>query len=714
MLLRNMPLYIKYCIAYFRKDSLLRNSVYLMLATGVLAGFGFFFWLIVAKTFSTADIGVATALVSAMNLIAYLSLMGFNVAFVRFTPSAQDKNGNLNTGLLVATAAAIVFSIAFILIAPHISMHLSLIGYPLFAAGFVLFCIATTLNLLTDSVFIANREARYILFINTAYSAAKIGLPLLFLSAGAFGIVTAAALAQALGLGLSILAMMHLFAYRPHLTLKSSVLGQVWRYCASNYVASIFSLLPATVMPLMVIGALGPEPAAYFYIAMMIGNLLYVIPWSITRALFAEGSHDEVTLLQNAKKAMFIIGALLTPAILFLALFGSFILSIFGRGYAQGNSLLLLLALAGFAVAVMAIANAIFLVTKQSREVVVLNVTFAIATIALVYALLPLGLYGVGVGWLVGNAIAALAGYLLFRRESIMTSWWKNFNIPITIIVAKWRYLRASFARGDKRTILFYPHKPQHFHILYAIVHELGYAVTTNPSKCHELAIAFEDQTIRSNEHHAVLQELARTQPVANLNCADISKENIEKIFRETYGYNTFVNPEQYSGRCVRKSNNNSTHDGVFIACPAAKEPGYVYQKFIECEHEGRIADLRGIIMGGKLRHITLKYKAPEARFDITSDISMRRPDTLLSAQEIEGVESFCKSLGLDCGEMDILRDKTDGKIYIIDVSNTSGGPVRNLHLPAQEYDAYVQMLSESFARAYGLAIDARLTVVVQ
>ena len=70
------------------KNTLFRNSFYLMLATAVMAGFGFFFWLIVARMFSTANIGLATTLISVMNMIAMLSLVGFDVTFVRFLPNS--------------------------------------------------------------------------------------------------------------------------------------------------------------------------------------------------------------------------------------------------------------------------------------------------------------------------------------------------------------------------------------------------------------------------------------------------------------------------------------------------------------------------------------------------------------------------------------------------------------------------------------------------
>jgi len=50
------------------------------------AGSGFFFWLIAARFYSTADIGLASAIISAMGLIAMLSLLSFDISLVRFLP----------------------------------------------------------------------------------------------------------------------------------------------------------------------------------------------------------------------------------------------------------------------------------------------------------------------------------------------------------------------------------------------------------------------------------------------------------------------------------------------------------------------------------------------------------------------------------------------------------------------------------------------------
>src|SRR6478736_4414991 len=62
-----------------RRDKIVRNSLLLMIASGLMGVFGFVFWLVVARLYSPAQVGAASSLISAVNLIAYLSLVGLDV-----------------------------------------------------------------------------------------------------------------------------------------------------------------------------------------------------------------------------------------------------------------------------------------------------------------------------------------------------------------------------------------------------------------------------------------------------------------------------------------------------------------------------------------------------------------------------------------------------------------------------------------------------------
>ncbi|MDP4020679.1 MAG: hypothetical protein Q8P58_01365, partial [Candidatus Adlerbacteria bacterium] len=324
-------------ISLFRRayhNSLLLNSLYLMSGTLVVAGFGFFFWLINEQLYLTTEIGFATVLISVMNLISIFSLIGFNATFVRYLPTSDRPNDKLNTGILLVASTAAVLSSLFVLLAPLISPPIhTLLAAPLVAFLFILFCTLTSVSAVIDSVFLARRQTKFVLAINFTFSVCKILLPFLFIAWGAFGIFAAAATAQAIGLALGITLLVRYFNYQPRLAIHFDIVNLVWRYSASNYLASVISLIPVTILPIIIVNQLGAKPAAYYYIVMMIGNLLYTIPWATARALFAEGSNNDVLLDKHFRNSVISIASLITPSIVFLLIFGGYILRVFGEDY---------------------------------------------------------------------------------------------------------------------------------------------------------------------------------------------------------------------------------------------------------------------------------------------------------------------------------------------------------------------------------------------
>lgn len=62
---------------------------------------------------------------------------------------------------------------------------------------------------------------------------------------------------------------------------------------------------------------------------------------------------------------------------------------------------------------------------------------------------------------------------------------------------------------------------------------------------------------------------------------------------------------------------------------------------------------------------------------------------------EITAILNFCKEIGLDYGELDILRDKDDKKIYIVDVNNTPWGPPN--HLSRADNWKALSMMAKTF-----------------
>jgi O-antigen/teichoic acid export membrane protein len=352
-----------------------------------------------------------------MGMIALFSLIGFNNAFVRFLPGANNKSEQMNTGIWLVTIMSGALALLFIVLVPYFSPQLTFIQEnPLYIVAFVIACIMNALNTLTDSIFLAGRQTKYIFITDGVGSVIKMLAPFAFIGWGAAGIFTAAAVAQTFGTIASIVLMVKYFDYQPAFNINITFLKSVWRYCAGNYMASIFNLLPVTLLPLIIVNRLGSASAAYFYIALMIANLLYAIPYATTRSLFAEGSHDELSLTLNLKKSIRTIAVLLVPSIAALIFGGGLILRVFGKAYStEGLVFLQILAISAIAVAGYSIINTLFQVRKNVRAIIAVNTIYAISTVGLSYLALPWGLTGIGFAWLLGNTIAALVGFVLYR-----------------------------------------------------------------------------------------------------------------------------------------------------------------------------------------------------------------------------------------------------------------------------------------------------------
>ena len=107
-------------------------------------------------------------------------------------------------------------------------------------------------------------------------------------------------------------------------------------------------------------------------------------------------------------------------------------------------------------------------------------------------------------------------------------------------------------------------------------------------------------------------------------------------------------------------------------------KPGFTYQRVVDtCDEDGCCRDLRTPCAGGSPVIVWIKVKTPQGRFSINNRSAMLAdPAAVYSPHELELIRLFCMRVGLDWGGLDILRDRTDGRIYIVDVNKTDLGPV--------------------------------------
>lgn len=400
---------------HFASDSLYRNSIYLMLSTAVMAFFGFFFWIIVARLYTPEQVGIATTLISVMGLIASFSILGLNVGLIRFLPTSKNKNELINSSFAVTTLTAVVISLIFLLGINFFSPMLVFVrDNVFFAVIFIISVIALTNNTIIDSLFTAYRSAKYTLIKNTIFSISKLILPLLLVSLAGFGIFLATGIAYVLAYTVSISILIKFFDYRILLKRDFNQLKKISLYSFGNYITGFLYTLPIMALPVFITNKLGAEQTGYFYISMLIASLVYVIPQGVTSSLFAEGSNEIKNMKNHTIKAIKMISLILFPTIILFVIFGNILLSAFGSNYSsEAFGLLQYLTFSSIFISVGNIAGIVLKIQNKIKELVVIGFINTLILFLLVYLLIGGGLYGIGFAWLLGQIIAMFV-YLFF------------------------------------------------------------------------------------------------------------------------------------------------------------------------------------------------------------------------------------------------------------------------------------------------------------
>jgi O-antigen/teichoic acid export membrane protein len=396
--------------ARLRADHLVRNSLYLILSSGLQASLGFGFWIIMARLFSTENVGEASSLISATVLISYLALFGLNNTLVRYLPIAPDRNRLITTAFCLVAACAAGIGLVYVLLTPIIAPRLAFIEHnPAFAAGFMLLAAGAAINLLTDSVFIASRKAGYCALTDGGVGGvSKIVAGVLLASTGAYGLFCASVggfLASAL---VSVVLIIVVLRCRPSFRQPFRTLQPVLRFSGANYAGNIFNLLPTLVVPLIVLDRLGSHAAAYYFVAYQMATILYMGAYAVEQAFLAEGSHSDVEWREIRRRSRRLVFAFCLPGCLVLAIASHWVLQTFGTTYSQhGTRCLILLASAVLPIAANNWSCTVLRLAGRLWAIVVSGGIYAVGICGAAWLLAPHGLTALSAAWPIGSSLAA-------------------------------------------------------------------------------------------------------------------------------------------------------------------------------------------------------------------------------------------------------------------------------------------------------------------
>ena len=261
----------------------------------------------------------------------------------------------------------------------------------------------------------------------------------------------------------------------------------------------------------------------------------------------------------------------------------------------------------------------------------------------------------------------------------------RGLRVVLMLVVRRW-WLRAT--GRERRRVWFAPDSPRPWYMVHAALSWGGVAVAERPEDA-SAAMFFDDAT-RSpapDLPHGV---------ALNHRCHDISKSRVGEAFERAFGYSLTLDPVRHIGPAVRKSETNSRHDGRLVECPCEPIAGTVVQRLVDTGDDTHVLDLRTQVVGGRPVAVYPKRRPKADRFRSISNVqvSLVDPATVFSDRECAAIGRFCERMGLDWGTLDVLRDRHDGRLYIVDANKTDVGPM--LSLPLREQFRSIRLASEA------------------
>lgn len=415
-----------------RSNSLLRNSIYMMGTNVVTASLGYIFWIVAAHTYSPYDVGLGSALISAMTLASAFATLGMDATLVQMLPRRKagyawslTLNAGLVTGSLAGLLVGAIVVVVFPLFMPQFAIVVHGAGY---AFAFVVGVPLITVSLLLDQAFIAERAANNMLVRNAAVAVLKIPLlvlpVVLLVRMGALGILLPGVLAMAVMLIGGMLLLVPRLG-RAYCLAAMGIVRQarsMLSTLAGNYFINLGGLLPYYLLPLFVAIRLSPAENAYYYTTMKLADFFIMGSFAVSMSLFAEGSYAADDLPRKVRSSATIISMILGPAMLVCFLGGRYILLLFGPSYAQhGMVLLMIFIVAAIPDAITNVYISVLRVQRRLRFAALLYLCMAALTLALAWILLPvLGIAGAGLAFLIAQVAGSLTAgvdIIRFRRR---------------------------------------------------------------------------------------------------------------------------------------------------------------------------------------------------------------------------------------------------------------------------------------------------------
>ncbi|MBX3055219.1 MAG: hypothetical protein KF770_01985 [Anaerolineae bacterium] len=386
---------------------ILVNALSLVGTLMVTSGLGFAYWWVVARQFTAAEAGLAAAAVSAMLLLGTIGMMGMGTLLIgELRRRSQIVVSLITTALVIAGVASLLLGAGFAIVSAYFSADFALLtaswkNFLLFTAGVAI----TGMVLVLDQAMLGLLHGSWQLWRNAVFAISK--LILLFPIATYFRQAGAMAIYAAWFSGnlVSLVFLVWLVGRRRLLTASYRLRWDVFRELRGMALAHhILNLSLQTVqfaMPVIVTIMLSPEINASFYVAWLVASSLFIVPTSLTQALYAISSADVSMLAQKIRFTLRASVMGVVAAGLVIMVGAEFMLNFFDPAYGETAALSLrILLLAALPIIIRVHYVAIRQIRRELKQAATLFLAAAVLELSLAITGAAVGgLTGLSAGW---------------------------------------------------------------------------------------------------------------------------------------------------------------------------------------------------------------------------------------------------------------------------------------------------------------------------
>lgn len=188
---------------------------------------------------------------------------------------------------------------------------------------------------------------------------------------------------------------------------------------------------------------------------------------------------------------------------------------------------------------------------------------------------------------------------------------------------------------------------------------------------------------------------------VINDEIETISKDRIDELHESWFGHGLSVDPTVYSDSIVVKPKGNALGPVHVEEGPIDDlDPDMVYQRFVKNYEDGRFIDYRFYILRGQTKYIAKGYwELPPGRLKVNCVRSLEVSISEYGAADVTRIEAFVRSLGVEFAAVDVVRDRSAFRDYVVDINPTAFQP--RYGMSRAEQAELLARLSIEFAEAY-------------